>query len=134
MKLTSSAVALVLLVVAGCGGSDSSFTKDYNDAVRPLSRLGEGLGTKPGAFDRLAQGTAQTRSNLEQLDPPDGTQDEFDRLLVRLDEVTQDLKAVAGAERSKDVVRQRRAARALVRSSDAVEQAETTFKRAVEDG
>ena len=30
MKLTSSAVLLVLLVAAGCGGEDNSFTRDYN--------------------------------------------------------------------------------------------------------
>jgi hypothetical protein len=132
MKLTSSALVLVLLALSGCGGSDSSFADDYNQAVRPLSRLGDGLGTKPAAFERLADGTADTRRNLAKLDPPEDAQDEFDALLARLDEVTRDLTAVASAERSKDVPRQRRAAKRLVRSSDAVETAETALKQAVE--
>jgi hypothetical protein len=132
MRLTSAAVLLVLLLLAGCGGEENTFTEDYNKAVRPLSRLGQGLGTKPASFDRLAKGTERTRTNLAELDPPDDAQDEFDRLLTRLDEVTGDLTAVAKAERGNDIVKQRQAAKRLVRSSKAVEQAETELKQAVE--
>jgi len=132
MRLTSSAVVLVLLVLAGCGGEENNFTEDYNKAVRPLSRLGGELGTKPASFERLATGTERTRTNLARLDPPDDARDEFDALLARLDDVTRDLTAVASAERSKDIVRQRRAAKRLVRSSNAVERAETALKQAVE--
>ncbi len=39
---------------------------------------------------------------------------------------------MARAERSKDVVKQRRAAKRLVRSGNAFERAETALKRAVE--
>jgi hypothetical protein len=132
MRLTSSAIVLVLLALAGCGGSDSSFTSDYNKAVEPLSELGEGLGTKPAAFERLARSTAQTRRNLAKLDAPDDAQDEFEALLGQLDDVTKDLREVASAERSRDVPRQRRAAAQLVRSSNGVERAETALKQAVE--
>ena len=132
MKLPSAAAVLVLLAVAGCGGDERSFSQDYNTAVRPLSRLGEHIGTKPSSFDALARRTHQTRANLAKLDPPDGAQDELKALLVRLDAVTADLRGVATAARGNDVVEQRRAARALVRSSNAVEQAETRLKRAVE--
>ena len=132
MKLSSSAVVLVLLMAAGCGGSDDSFTDDYNEAVRPLSRLEQGMGTQPGEFARLARRTEATRRNLEELDPPDDAQDEFDAFLAQLDRVTADLKAVAAAERSRDVAKQRDAAEQLVRSSTRVQQAETALKRAVE--
>jgi hypothetical protein len=132
MKLTSSAVVVVLLAVAGCGGSDGSFTQDYNQAVKPLRELGAGMGTQPRAFARLAERTEQTRANLSKLDAPDGAQDEFDALLGRLDQVTMDLRGVARAERSRDVARQREAAKALVRSSTAVQRAETALKQAVE--
>jgi hypothetical protein len=132
MKLTSSAVLLVLLVLAGCGGSDSSFAQDYNRAVRPLSELGEGMGDQPQAFERLARRTKQTRDNLAKLEAPDDAQDELDALLERLDAVTADLSAVAAAARSKDVVRQRRAAKRLVRSSEAVQRSEAALKQAVE--
>jgi len=131
MRLPSSAALLVLLALAGCGGEDSSFTEDYNHAVRPLARLGE-VGSEPAAFERLARSTERTRANLAKLDAPEEAQEEFDALLARLDDVTRDLGAVASAERSKDVVKQRRAARRLVRSSNAVERAETALKEALE--
>jgi hypothetical protein len=132
MKLTSSAVALVLLVAAGCGGSDSSFTDDYNEAVRPISRLGQGMGSQPREFDRLARGTETARQNLEKLDPPDEAQDEFDAFLTQLDRVTADLKAVAAAERSHDVAEQRQASAQLLRSGAKVQRAERALKKAVE--
>ena len=132
MKRNSSAAVLVLLVLAGCGGSDSSFTDDYNEAVRPLSQLEQGMGTKPGEFDRLARRTSQTRRNLEKLDPPDDAKDEFDVFLAQLDKVSSDLRSVANAARSHDVPEQRRAARELVESSARVQQAETELKQAVE--
>src|SRR3954447_7961066 len=131
MQHRSAAALLVLLAVAGCGGDDSTFSQDYNRAVRPLSRLGNHIGTKPSSFDALARRTHETRDNLSKLDPPDGAQDEMRALLRRLDEVTGDLRGVARAARGNDVVRQRRAAKARVRSSNAVEGAETRLKRAV---
>jgi len=131
MRLTSAVALLVLLAPAACGGSDSSFAEDYNHAVKPLSRLGEGMGTQARGFDRLARRTAQTRANLAKLDAPDDAQAEFDTLLASLRRVTGDLSAVADATRSKDVVRQRRAAKRLVRSSGAVQRAEADLRRAV---
>jgi hypothetical protein len=132
MRVTSSAVLVVLLVLAGCGGADSSFTDDYNRAVKPLSELGQGMGSQPREFDRLARRTQQTRDNLAKLEAPDDAQDEFDTLLGRLDEVTADLSAVASAARSEDVVKQRRAAKRLVKSSARVQRAEAALKEAVE--
>jgi hypothetical protein len=132
MKLTSAAVLLVLLLPAGCGGDDSSFTEGYNKAVEPLSRLGQGLGGKPREFARLAESTRQTRARLAKLDPPDDAKDEFRALLTRLDDVTADLDSVAKAERTDDIVKQRQAAADLVKSSTAVERAETALKQAVE--
>jgi hypothetical protein len=132
MKLTSSAALLVLLVAAGCASSDDSFTDDYNEAVRPLSRLEQGMGTQPREFARLARRTAATRRNLEKLDPPDDAQDEFDAFLAQLDKVTADLNAVAEAARDNDVPEQREAAGRLVRSSTEVQQAENALKAAVE--
>src|SRR5688500_4477799 len=131
MRLTSAALLLVLLAPVGCGGDESSFTEDYNRAVKPLTRLGRDIGTKPASFERLARSTERTRGELSRLDAPDDARGEFEALLARLDGVTESLGAMARAERSKDVVKQRRAAKRLVRSGNAFERAETALKRAV---
>jgi hypothetical protein len=132
MKLTSPVALVVLLVVAGCGGSDDPFTEDYNKAVEPLSELKTNLGTSAAEFDRLANRTGQTRENLADLDPPDGAEEEMDRLLAGLDGVTRDLSAVADAVRSKDPAEQAEAAKQLVKSSERVQKAENALQQAVE--
>jgi hypothetical protein len=133
MKLTSPVALLVLLAVAGCGGgSGGSFTDDYNKAVQPLSQLKTDLGTSAKQFDRLATRTRETRDNLAKLDPPADAQDEMDKLVSGLDGVTRDLSGVADAVRSKDPVKQQRAAKRLVKSSSAVQAAETALQHAVE--
>jgi uncharacterized phage infection (PIP) family protein YhgE len=132
MKLTSPVALVVLLVVAGCGGSDDSFTEDYNEAVKPLAELQTNVGSSAAEFDRLADKTRQTRENLADLDPPDDAQDEMDKLLEGLDGVTSDLNAVADAVRSKDPTQQANAAKELVESSGEIQQAETALQQAVE--
>jgi hypothetical protein len=52
--------------------------------------------------------------------------------LARLDQLTEDLRGVARSTRSKDVVRQRRAAKRLVRSTDEFQKAESALRAAVE--
>ena len=132
MRLRAFALLFASAVLAGCGGSDSGFTDDYNQAVKPLSELEQGMGTKPREFDRLAERTEETRRNLAKLDPPDDAKDEFKALLTELGKVTKDLTAVASAERSNDVAAQRQAAEDLVKSSTDVQQAETALKQAVQ--
>jgi hypothetical protein len=132
MRLTSPVALLVLLVVAGCGGSDNSFTDDYNKAVKPLADLNTNVGSSAGEFDRLANRTRQTRENLADLDPPDDAQDEMEKLLDGLDGVTRDLSSVADAVRSKDPVKQANAAKQLVKSSGEVQQAESALQKAVQ--
>ena len=132
MKLTSPVALLVLLVVAGCGGGNDSFTDDYNEAVKPLSELKTNVGSSAGEFDTLADRTRKTRENLADLDPPDDAQDEMDKLLSGLDGVTQDLSAVADGIRSKDPAQQANAAKQLVKSSTEVQQAESALQQAVE--
>jgi hypothetical protein len=132
MKLTSPVALLVLLAVAGCGGGNSSFTDDYNEAVKPLAGLNANVGSSAADFERLANRTKQTRKNLADLDPPDDAQDEMDKLLSGLDGVTRDLSGVADAVRSKDPVKQQEAAKDLVRSSEEVQRAESALQKAVQ--
>ena len=132
MKLTSPVVLFVLLVVAGCGGGNDSFTKDYNDAVKPLSQLGANVGSSADEFDRLAAKTEKTHDNLADLDPPDDAEDEMDKLLSGLEGVTRDLGAVADAVRAKDPSEQADAAKKLVQSSAEVQQAEAALQQAVD--
>jgi hypothetical protein len=132
MKLTSPVALLVLLMVAGCGGGNDSFTDDYNKAVEPLAKLNTQGGSSAREFARLADRTRQTRQNLADLDPPDDAQDEMDKLLAGLQLVTRDLSAVADAVRSKDPAEQADAAKELVESSAEVQRAESALQQAVE--
>jgi hypothetical protein len=132
MRLSSPAGWLVLLLAVGCGGAGPSFTEDYNEAVTPIAELGDGLGTRPENYDRLADRTRQTRRNLARLEAPEGAGDELDALLAGLDDVTSSLLGVARAARSEDPVRERRAARRLERSNDEFRRAENALRRAVE--
>ena len=132
MKLTSPVALLVLLVVAGCGGDNDSFTEDYNEAVKPLADLQTNVGSSAAEFERLADKTSQTHDNLADLDPPDDAQDEMDKLLAGLEDVTSDLNAVADAVRSKDPTEQATAAKELVESSTEIQKAETALQQAVE--
>src|SRR5918994_7975610 len=132
MKLTSPVALLVLLVVAGCGGGNDSFTEDYNEAGKPLAELQTGVGSSAREFDRLADGTRETRQNLADLDPPDEAQDEMDKLLAGLEGVTRDLSAVADAVRAKDPTEQAVAAKQLVESTTEVQRAETALQQAVD--
>ena len=131
MRLTSSLAALSLLLAAGCGGAESSFTRDYNEAVEPLAEL-RAIDAQPREFGKLADGTRRTRRNLERLDPPREVRSELDALVDELERVERALLGVVRATESGDVVRQRRAARRLARSSDAVQRAEDKLRTAVE--
>jgi hypothetical protein len=131
MRLGSSGAVLVLLAIAGCGGGDDSFTQDFNRAVTPISRLGGDPGAQPENYDQLARRTRRTRENLARLDAPDGAQDELDALVAGLDEVTRSLVRVARATKSKDPVRQRRAARRLEDATGEFRRAENALHRAV---
>jgi HD superfamily phosphodiesterase len=132
MRLGSSAVFLVLLVMPGCGGEDASFTEDYNEAVTPISELRANLDTRLENYDRLADRTRETRRNLARLEAPEGAAEELDALVAGLDDVTTSLMGVARAARSDDPVRERRAAQGLQRSNDEFRRAENALRRAVE--
>src|SRR5918994_6661411 len=116
MRVSSSAGWLVLLLAVGCGGAGPWFAEDYNEAVTPIAELGDGLGTRPEKYDRLADRTRQTRRNLARLEAPKGARDELDALLAGLDHVTSSLVGVARGARSGDPGRERRRARRLERS------------------
>jgi hypothetical protein len=138
------AVLALAVAAAGCGESVNEFREDYNDAVRPLSALGDDVAatlTRADAFsdeqlatrlDGFADRFQQARRNLSRLDPPDDVQDQFDELLGLLKEGIGDLRAVAGAARKGDPAQADEATQALVKTGQRVRQAEAEFKDAVE--
>jgi hypothetical protein len=138
------AAALVFGAVA-CGDDSSDEFKDqYNQAVRPLSSLGDDIGESlSGAegqsnqalatqFDKLADRADQTRKNLAELEPPEDATDQFDELLASLKRATADLRAVGESAREGDPAEAAEATQDLVESGQRVQQAETAFKNAVE--
>jgi hypothetical protein len=139
------AAALALALGApGCGeDSDEQFKQDYNQAVRPLTTLGDdvvaSLGGAEGQSNRavarrfreLADRFERTRTNLSRLDPPADTEDEFDGLLASLKESVRDLRAVARAAREGDPAQAAKASKALVETGQRVRRAEEAFQDAV---
>lgn len=132
MRLSSSALVLVLLALAGCGGSGGEFTDDYNQAITPLRELEQGMGTKPREYERLARRMRATRAKLARLDPPDDARTEFRALLTEFDRRATDLSSYAAAARSNDVAAQRQAAEALAKSDTGAQRAESRLKKAVD--
>jgi hypothetical protein len=132
MRLTSSAVVLVLLAAAGCGGDNGSFTEDYNRAVQPIAVLGGNPGTRPAHYQRLARRVRRTKRNLAHLRAPDGAGDELDTLRRKLGSVADGFDDVARAARERNASRQLAATRGLRRQIRAYERAEKALKRAVE--
>jgi hypothetical protein len=146
------AVALILLVLAlsfgavACGeDSTAEFKERYNDAVRPLSELGDDVVaslTNAGQasdlklareLEQYADRAARVRKNLSKLEPPEDTTDEFHELLAALRRSVADLRAVADSAREGDPAEADRATKELVESGQRLRSAESDFRRAVED-
>jgi hypothetical protein len=138
-----AALALVFGASA-CGEDDTEqFKEDYNQAVRPLSTLGDDVAASlVGAegqsdraiatqYDKLADRFERARKNLSTLEPPDGTEEEFDELLALLKRGVTDLRAVARAAREGDPAEAQKATRTLVKTGQRLREAEEEFRDAV---
>ena len=143
--LASIATALALLFGAvGCGeDSNDEFKDQYNEALRPLSSLGDEVVstlTEGGRSDqalgrqleKLAGRAEETRKNLSELEPPEEAADQYDELLGALKQSVADLRAVGESAREGDPVEAQEATQALVESGQELQQAETAFRNAVE--
>jgi len=144
--------AVVLLVAAlalvfgasACGEDDTEqFKEDYNQAVRPLSTLGDDVAASlVGAegqsdeaiatqYDKLADRFERARKNLSRLEPPEDSREEFDELLALLKQGVGDLRAVARAARESHPREAEKATRTLVETGQRLREAEEEFRRAV---
>jgi ABC-type transporter Mla subunit MlaD len=132
MKLTSSAALVVLLVLVGCGGEESTFAEDYNQAVRPVAQFGRTVDGGPEGYDRLATRVRTASRNLAHLSAvPDEARDELARVSLALRRVAAKLEAVARAQRARDPKRQREAATSLARTNREFKRADEALQRAV---
>jgi ABC-type transporter Mla subunit MlaD len=139
------ALALSFGAVACGGDSDEEFKDQYNQAVQPLRQLGDnvvasltgaGQGSDrelAGRLDRYADRADRVRRNLSNLEPPEGTMDQFDDLLAALKQSVADLRAVAASAKKGDPVEAREATEDLVESGQRLQRAESTFRKAVEN-
>jgi predicted nucleic acid-binding Zn-ribbon protein len=143
-----AAIALALAVGAvGCGGGEDDadqFREDYNAAVERLNDVnsniegsGENLASQSGAeiardFNRIADTAERTRQDLEDLDPPEDAQEEFDRLLSAVDQGVKDLRATADAAREGNQQSFVEAAKRLSQTGEEITEAESDLKSAVD--
>jgi hypothetical protein len=138
------AVALVFGAVACGDDPNDEFTEQYNQAVQPLSALGDdvaaslsGAGGQPdrelaAQFEKLADRADQTRKNLSELEPPEDASDEFDELLAALKQSVADLRAVAAAAKEGDPAAGQEAGQAIAESGLRLREAERDFQNAVD--
>jgi hypothetical protein len=144
---TAAFVLLAALAGAGCGGEDdgaNDFREGYNAAIGQLGEIntsiqesGEQIGSQSGSaisreFNRIADIAAQTRDDLQQLDPPEDAQQEFDELLGAIEEGVTNIRAVANAAKQQNQQRFLDATGALARSGEEITQAERQLKAAVD--
>jgi methyl-accepting chemotaxis protein len=142
-----AALALALAVgAAGCGGGDDDadqFREDYNAAVDQLNEVdsniqdsGENLAQSgkriAQEFNRIADTAEKTRQDLDDLEPPEDAQEEFDRLLSAVDEGVKDLRATAQAARKENQQRFLEAAQRLSQTGERITEAESALKSAVD--
>jgi hypothetical protein len=138
------AVALVFGAVACGEDSNDEFKDQYNEAVRPLSSLGDDIGsslsgaegqsnqTLGAQFEKLADRADRTRQNLSELEPPEDARGQFDALLAALKRSVSDLRAVGESASEGDPSEAAKATQELVESGQRVQEAEADFKDAVE--
>jgi hypothetical protein len=139
----AAAVALFFGAV-GCSDNSDDFKDQYNQAIRPLSSLGDDVAASLSSagdtsdralatqFEKLADRLDRTRENLSKLDPPEGSKEELDELLASLKQAAADTRAVAAAAREGDPAEGAEASEALVKTGQRVRKAEAEFKKAVD--
>jgi ABC-type transporter Mla subunit MlaD len=140
-KLTIAAPLVALVIaVAGCGGSDSNeFIESYNETTAPLQELTTELGSAAGGgagaekqLNQMADGLDDVRTKLTALEPPDGAQDELDAMVSALDDTANQVREIAKSAKSGDVEALTAAATELGTTGQALADAETKLKTAVE--
>jgi len=128
-------VLAVALAGAGCGNSESNdFIDDYNAATTPLTQLSTDLSGTPSedSLSKMADGLADVKTKLSELDPPDDAQDELDALVASLDKNTAQVRKMAKAVKSQDVEQLTAATQAFSTEGAKLVQAEEALRAAVE--
>ena len=139
-----AAFLLALLALAACGDDNNAFKQDYNEAVQPLSVLGDDVGkslTRAAGesneelatrYDNLAERLDEVRDNLSGLEPPDDAEPQFEELQAALAEGSKRLRALADTAEEGKPSEAQEAAGALVESGRRLREAETGLRGAVE--
>ena len=128
-------VLAVALAGAGCGSSESNdFIDDYNAATTSLTQLSTDLSGTPSedSLTKMADGLADVKTKLSELDPPDDAQDELDALVASLDKNTAEVRKMAKAVKSQDVEQLTAATQAFSTEGAKLVQAEEALRAAVE--
>jgi hypothetical protein len=136
-KLILAPVLALALAGAGCGGSggdENEFIDGYNTATAPLQELAGGLSGTPSqnGLTKVADSLDDVRGELAGLEPPDGAQDELDRMLAALDANSKQVRALAKAVKSGDVDKLTAATKEYSTAGNELVAAEDALRKAVE--
>jgi hypothetical protein len=143
---TLAVIVVATVAIAGCGDSaDKKFIDGYNKAAKPLNHLDAQLVTKltrapdqsdatvESAFSKLAERTHAANAKLADLDAPDDTKADFERLKAALKTRETHLRAVAAGIKSGDIKATQTAVSQLTLSARELQRAEAAVKKKVED-
>jgi TolA-binding protein len=142
----ASLLALLALLapLTACGDDNNAFKQDYNQAVQPLTSLGDDVGQSltraagesnkelAARYERLAGRLDEVRENLEGLESPEGAQQQLDELLAALEEGSRRLRKLADAAKEGRPSEANAAAGALVATGERLRKAETELREAVD--
>ena len=142
----ASLLALLALLASlvACGDDNNAFKQDYNEAVKPLSSLGDDVGQSltraagesnkelAARYNKLADRLDEVSGNLEQLEPPESAQQQLDELEAALGEGSRRLRQLADAASEGKPSEANAAAGALVATGERLRKAETDLREAVD--
>ena len=142
MKTTLPLASVLALVIAaaGCGGNDNNdFIESYNQTTAPLQELTTELGSATGGganaekqLNQMADGLAEVRTKLANLEPPEDAQDELDAMVAALKDTADQVREIAKSAKSGDVEALTSAATELAETGQQLADAEQKLKAAVE--
>src|SRR4051812_26996389 len=142
--LTVCLAALALVVVSGCGGSDTGSKNDYVSSINKVqtdfaNSLSASAGTTSASdplagakdtFTKIDTGLAKVVTELKGIDPPSDVKDLHQQLITEISQLDQEVKKIEASVGSGDL---KKIAAAQTQFATAAEKLQTQFGKTITD-